>query len=131
MKPIICCTLIVFALTGCTSHWFDPPPPSTAKNPPIYSDAQQVQSEDMTVPGGKGKQISYEAAAEASAVLDFYKDALVKDGWSIENYTTPEPDSLHFYWVQGCPFYELDVKVTPMVAQQSKVEIKVAERGCY
>ncbi len=95
----------------------------------MFSGAQQVQSHEITVPGGEGKLISYEANADVAAILAFYSDSLTKDGW--RGGDTSTANALHYFWVEGCPIHGLDVKVSPVDPQHSKVEITLTEQLCY
>lgn len=59
-------------------------------------------------------------------VLEFYKSRLVSDGWRFDTIT----DGLHFYWVEGCPVYGLDVITTQSTDGVTVIELELTKEFC-
>src|SRR5437870_7569129 len=105
------CMFGVFLLIGC-SNLGTATPPASAQNPPLFPEAQAVQTQ--TIPGDKPKPtkvITFETSAHPGAIMAYYRDALIRDGWGVENSTTKS--NVHYYWVAGCPVFGITVSTTP------------------
>jgi hypothetical protein len=60
--------------------------------------------------------------------MSFYKNALTRDGWRIRSDSTEYFS--HFYWVDGCPVYGLDVTIVDNGKDAHEVELELSEQPC-
>jgi hypothetical protein len=107
-------------------------PPASVDKPPLLPNAQNVKTEQ----GSEGKTISYNAKTDPNSVYDFYKDALVKDGWGGDGYFSKPKltdQGMNFEWDQtglnGCEGigYTLRVLATKTAESTTYVLLELAQ----
>ena len=121
--------LVSVMLSGCSRPGSAQPPPSTQKLP-LYSNAQGLQVQ--TVNGVKGipaEETTFTTGDSFENVKAFYQQVLTNDGWSEANYQL-QPNGLHFYWVEGCPVYGLDLVLEANDKGQTVVKLKLQKELC-
>jgi len=80
------------------------PPPST-QSVPIYPGAQQVAVHDLPPNRAALRRVtSFQTQASPDAVLAYYREVLVKEGWNLNVVTTPPPHGLYFSWINGAAY---------------------------
>ena len=98
-------------------------------NLPVIPDAQDIQ-----ITHGNGSTefdttISYISKADPNEVLTFYKDVLIKDGWS---FAQPEPNYLSFGYQTGrleTGVPRIDVRAESEGLHRTKVTVKFLKNG--
>ncbi len=128
MTLLVSFMLIMFA--GCDVRYESPPkpgPPSTwppsAKNPPIYPDAQNLKDElEGFEETAFLRTITFETIDEPGNVLDYYKSVLEKAGWEPEQVDNKDPDTLYYAWRKG-HIHEFKVKAKKTLTNGTSVEI--------
>jgi hypothetical protein len=72
--------LIVMVLRAVVLSFEFTQPPSSALNPPTYPNAQNVKAEDSGS-AQTDRRITFETPDKPEAVLAFYEERLLKEGW--------------------------------------------------
>jgi hypothetical protein len=107
-------------------------PPASADKPPMLPDARNVNEAGSLEAGAK--TLGYETAASPSTVFQFYRAALVKDGWGGIGYF-PQPqitsEGVTFEWhqagINGCETfgYRLQVTASEITTGTTYVQLSV------
>jgi hypothetical protein len=122
-------TLLMLGMViGCTRSP-NGKPPASALSPPLYPGAQQVQVREFGQ-GSPAMQVTSKTSDSSEKILTFYKDVLLKDGWTQSDSSTPTPMGLRFYWSGGCPGYSLQVTVKPENDKPTIIELEHVTIGC-
>lgn len=116
---------LILMLSACSSYKNGPtkPPPPSAKNPPIYPDAQLI--EDQNEPSGQrepARRLTFETSDGINKVFAYYKDVLLKEGWQSEHWSDQPSNSIAFIW-NGAPIYSITVTVKSTSASHMTVEL--------
>ena len=118
------------SLSGCSRHGNATPPP-TAKNIPIYPGGNQVirdaTGSSETRPA---ERVNFQTSDKGEDVITFYREVLLKDGWRIDDWSTPEPSGLRYSWNAGCPTAAIDLIIPIDSDKQTKVEVILRTFGC-
>ena len=107
-------------------NWFRPAPPASTQNPPIYPGAQEVEIEALET-SWERLRISYNTNAKPQDVIEFYGQTLQKDGWRTDN-SLVKP---HFYWIEGCPVFGLDLELTEANPGETSVKLRLTRELCH
>ncbi len=90
----------------------------------MYPGAQQPQVTPVVLyPDIPSQAVTFSTTDKPDAVLAFYRDVLLKEGWETPYHDAPA-DSLHFVWDKGCPLYDLDLLLKPQSEGRTEVEVK-------
>jgi hypothetical protein len=127
--PLLFCStaLIVLIVRPGAGHL-----PNT-DNPPLYPNAEEVQvrNKDPLDYDVVYKTISFKTSDTPNAVLAFYEEALVKDGWSLQE--RKSANELRFQWstqIMGRGttrlYYWADVTARQPQLGETSVEIKLS-----
>jgi len=121
MLPSSLVLLMLFA--GCNlfrpSHEPTPPPPSI-QNPPIYSGAQAIDIRPNQ--NGVETHISFASKDEPDAILKYYDDLLLREGWKPKLYQNAPPDWTYYVFGDG-PWYYFSLKVDRTLNNLTNVEL--------
>ena len=109
-------------------------PPASADKPPMLPDAKNVNEAGSLQ--AHSKTVAYETAASPHTAYEFYRDALVKDGWGGIGYF-PDPEitdeGITFEWhqmgINGCETfgYRLQVIASEITTGTTYVQLSVIE----
>ena len=123
--------LALGVLAGCSESGPYVAPPATLQNPPMYPHAQEVQVTPTTfyedIPA---KLVVFHTNDTPDAVLDFYQDALRKEGWTFEKENSKPGETLEFSGPRSCPGYSYHVTVKPASNGQTRVELEPIQYMC-
>src|SRR4051794_34140739 len=96
-------------LAGCSAHLGPSPkaavPPSIT-NPPIYPGAQNIKRERPL--NEFGPRITFETTDTLSTVNDYYRNLLLKEGWTPSS--VQAPNNLYFSQYDGTAEYRFEAK---------------------
>src|SRR5262249_25367204 len=86
---------------GCSTQ--NNPPPNVLSIP-LYPGAQHGQTID-TSPAWPTGVVSFQSGDKPEAVLAFYRDVLIQQGWILDTSITPDPHRLSFVWSGAEGYY--------------------------
>ena len=117
-------------LSGASCYPSGTPPPST-KSIPVYPGANTVISDTTEIGQSQpAKTINFQTRDKREAVIRYYKDVLLKDGWKLNTVYTPEPSGSRFSWTTGCPISVIEVTTPITTGEQIEVEVVLKTYGC-
>lgn len=124
------CLALLFALCAC-SRFADPPhvpPPASVKAPPTYPAAQQVViTPTVFFKDIPSENVSFETTDSVAQVLDYYKQILLKEGWTVSD---SGDWGMSFNGPSGCPIYLFGIFVTPLGGNRHRFELTPQQLMC-
>ena len=119
--------LLALLTAGCSDG-----PPASTQNPPAYPGVSKVEErtlgpEDRIL--NIYKSVTFTTPDAPEAVLVFYREQLVTDGWKVEEFQ-PDPQALLFRWEsyeQPPAVYRMDVQARRTKSGATEVRIDLRD----
>lgn len=126
VRRLLLALALVVGLGACTAPARFPKATRTAPPPlPAYPEMRQAATREVWGGDSTLRTTTFQTADRPEAVVDFYRDRLLKEGWQPDSAARPV-----FHDRKACPLYHLYIETTRTVEGTTQVELQLAEAPC-